>query len=88
MKCCTRREKTVSIQFQPEGVSVDVTPGEPLGTVAYRGGLEIAQDCGVGECGTCEVYLIYRGESSVVRSCIEPVPGENAVVDSLGLEIP
>jgi len=63
---------SVSIQFLPDGVTVDAEVGEPLLQVAERAGVRIPTGCLMGSCHACEVEL--DGQEDPICACITAVP--------------
>jgi ferredoxin len=70
---------SVSVLFMPDRVTVQAEPGEPLLSVAQRGGLSIPTGCMMGACYACEIGI--QGQEQPVRACITAIPiGESAIV--------
>ncbi|NMF83650.1 2Fe-2S iron-sulfur cluster-binding protein [Nodosilinea sp. P-1105] len=63
---------SVSIQFLPDGVTVDAEVGEPLLQVAERAGVTIPTGCLMGSCHACEVEV--SGQEDPICACITAVP--------------
>ncbi len=73
---------SVSIQFLPDGVTVEAEVGEPLLAVADRAGVSIPTGCLMGSCHACEVEL--EGEADPICACISAVPpGHDRLVVNL-----
>ncbi|MBD2106908.1 2Fe-2S iron-sulfur cluster-binding protein [Nodosilinea sp. FACHB-13] len=73
---------SVSIQFLPDGVTVEAEVGEPLLAVADRAGVSIPTGCLMGSCHACEVDL--EGQADPICACISAVPpGHDALVVNL-----
>mmetsp|Transcript_3701 Transcript_3701/g.7086 ORF Transcript_3701/g.7086 Transcript_3701/m.7086 type:complete len:143 (-) Transcript_3701:1182-1610(-) len=73
----TTERGTVRVTFWPEGASVEAKPGEIVADIARRAGVEVTISCGVGDCGTCEMELIDRTDTSgckfYVKTCVTKV---------------
>ena len=63
--------KRMEINFLPDDVTVEATPGEPILTVADRAGVTIPTGCLMGSCHACEVEV--DGELTIC-ACITAVP--------------
>ncbi|PSN14261.1 (2Fe-2S)-binding protein [filamentous cyanobacterium CCT1] len=73
---------SVSIQFLPDGVTVEAEVGEPLLAVADRAGVSIPTGCLMGSCHACEVEL--EGQADPICACISAVPpGHKTLVINL-----
>jgi ferredoxin len=73
---------SVSIQFLPDGVTVEAEVGEPLLVVADRAGVSIPTGCLMGSCHACEVEL--EGQADPICACISAVPpGQETLVINL-----
>lgn len=73
---------SVSIQFLPDGVTVEAEVGEPLLAVADRAGVSIPTGCLMGSCHACEVEL--EGQPAPICACITAVPpGQKKLVINL-----
>jgi ferredoxin len=73
---------SVSIQFLPDGVTVEAEVGEPLLAVADRAGVTIPTGCLMGSCHACEVEL--EGQADPICACITAVPpGQASLVINL-----
>ncbi|PZO45424.1 MAG: (2Fe-2S)-binding protein [Leptolyngbya sp.] len=73
---------SVSIQFLPDGVTVEAEVGEPLLAVADRAGVSIPTGCLMGSCHACEVEL--EGQADPICACITAVPpGQEKLVINL-----
>ena len=66
---------SVKVSFQPDNITVEAEPGEPMLQVAERAGVFIATGCLMGSCHACEVEL---GNGEAVCACISSIPGDNA----------
>ncbi|NLL36557.1 MAG: DUF4445 domain-containing protein [Fretibacterium sp.] len=65
-------EQTYTIVFHPSGIRTKAWPGELVGTVALRAGVQIGQPCGgAGVCGKCRVRVpdggAFLGEPSATE---------------------
>jgi ferredoxin len=63
---------SVSVLFMPDRVTVQAEVGEPILTVAQRGGLSIPTGCMMGACYACEIAI--EGVEQPVRACITAIP--------------
>lgn len=72
---------SIKVCFQPDNITVEAEPGEPILQVAERAGVFIATGCLMGSCHACEVELGNEeaGESGeTICACISSVPGEKS----------
>ncbi len=56
----------------PDRVTVEAEVGEPLLSVAERGGLSIPTGCLMGGCYACEIEI--EGVEQPVRACLTAIP--------------
>lgn len=64
---------SIEVCFQPDNITIEAEPGEPMLQVAARAGVFIATGCLMGSCHACEVELD-NGEA--ICACISSVPGD------------
>ena len=64
---------TIEVCFQPDNITVEAEPGEPMLQVAERAGVFIATGCLMGSCHACEVEL---DDGEAICACISSVPGD------------
>ncbi|MCC0177029.1 2Fe-2S iron-sulfur cluster binding domain-containing protein [Waterburya agarophytonicola K14] len=64
---------SIKVCFQPDNITVEAEPGEPILQVAERAGVFIATGCLMGSCHACEVEL---DEGQAVCACISSIPGD------------
>mmetsp|Transcript_19116 Transcript_19116/g.29899 ORF Transcript_19116/g.29899 Transcript_19116/m.29899 type:complete len:203 (-) Transcript_19116:439-1047(-) len=68
----------VLVTFKPSGAQIHSNPGERLGDIARRAGLEVPYGCREGVCGTCSAVMKQpNGFSNDVRLCKDSVPRTN-----------
>ena len=64
---------SIEVCFQPDNITVEAEPGEPMLQVAARAGVFIATGCLMGSCHACEVEL---DDGEAICACISSVPGD------------
>jgi ferredoxin len=67
---------SIKVCFQPDNITVEAKPGEPILQVAERAGVFIATGCLMGSCHACEVELGSEEAGETICACISSVPGD------------